>query len=378
MIPRMQTQTKSAPQSKCTSLRSDVIQRKCACGHHTIASAECQECKEKSRMTLQRRATGRYEPAAVSPIVHEVLRSPGQPLDTATRAFMESRLGYDFSRVRVHTDAKAAESAQAVSALAYTVGSEVVFGERAYLPSSPEGRHLLAHELVHVAQQSRFAGSSADVMNVTEPEHATEREADEIAQRILNSTLVPMRPTASPLRLSRDEKPKSSTCVPPTSIALGTQHVLAPSNHPEDFTYGGICSVMKVSPAVADLCPGITEDVSSGTAGCPKSLMNADACKGNSTFKVGQVSRVCDVRPGSSEFVDRHSIKPEVESILDDPNRNPKHLNRCSYTCNQRYFMKSGKADSDLGKFKIQYTLTKNKRDGKDATTATVEKSRLD
>ncbi len=228
-----------------------------------------------------------------------------------------------------------------VSALAYTVGSEVVFGERAYLPSSPEGRHLLAHELVHVAQQSRFAGSSADVMNVTEPEHATEREADEIAQRILNSTLVPMRPTASPLRLSRDEKPKSSTCVPPTSIALGTQHVLAPSNHPEDFTYGGICSVMKVSPAVADLCPGITEDVSSGTAGCPKSLMNADACKGNSTFKVGQVSRVCDVRPGSSEFVDRHSIKPEVESILDDPNRNPKHLNRCSYTCNQRYFMKT-------------------------------------
>ena len=59
-------------------------------------------------------------------IVHEVLRSPGQPLDATTRGFMEPRFGYDFRAVRVHTDSQAAESARAVNALAYTVGRDVV------------------------------------------------------------------------------------------------------------------------------------------------------------------------------------------------------------------------------------------------------------
>jgi Domain of unknown function (DUF4157) len=91
----------------------------------------------------------------VPPIVQDVLNSPGQPLDSATRAYMEPRFGYDFSRVRVHTDEKAAESAQAVNALAYTVGHDVVFGtgqwQSAPKISVPRQR-LLAHELTHVVQ----------------------------------------------------------------------------------------------------------------------------------------------------------------------------------------------------------------------------------
>ena len=62
--------------------------------------------------------------AAIPPMVQEVLRSPGQPLDPTTRTFMESRFDADFSQVRVHTDPRAAESAQAVNALAYTVGRQ--------------------------------------------------------------------------------------------------------------------------------------------------------------------------------------------------------------------------------------------------------------
>src|SRR5512143_3885772 len=72
--------------------------------------------------------------------VYETLRSPGRPLDESTRALMESRFGYDFSGVRVHTDSRAPESARAVNALAYTVGSEVVFGAGQYAPASGEGR----------------------------------------------------------------------------------------------------------------------------------------------------------------------------------------------------------------------------------------------
>ena len=87
------------------------------------------------------------------PIVHDVLRSPGRPLDTRTRAFMEPRFRHDFSHVRVHTDAKAAESAQAVNALAYTVGRDIVFGAGQYQPTTIDGCNLVAHELTHTIQQ---------------------------------------------------------------------------------------------------------------------------------------------------------------------------------------------------------------------------------
>jgi hypothetical protein len=66
---------------------------------------------------------------------------------------MEPRFGHDFGRVRVHADARGAESARAVGALAYTVGRHIVFDEGQYAPASPQGRRLLAHELTHAAQQ---------------------------------------------------------------------------------------------------------------------------------------------------------------------------------------------------------------------------------
>jgi hypothetical protein len=111
----------------------------------------CSECEEELRTKPE---SSRTNPAAaVPPIVHDVLRSPGNPLDAATRAFFEPRFGYDFSQVRVHSDAKAAESARAVNALAYTVGPDVVLGAGDYAPATSAGQRLLAHELTHVIQQ---------------------------------------------------------------------------------------------------------------------------------------------------------------------------------------------------------------------------------
>lgn len=85
--------------------------------------------------------------------VQAVLRSPGTPLDEETRGFMESRFHHDFSRVRLHTDARGAESARAVHAIAYTVGSDIAFRDGAFSPGTTAGRKLLAHELTHVVQQ---------------------------------------------------------------------------------------------------------------------------------------------------------------------------------------------------------------------------------
>lgn len=93
-------------------------------------------------------------------VVHEALRLPGQSLDPSSRAFFEPRFGHDFSRVRVHTDSFAARAAQAINALAYTVGRDLFFGPNMYAPHSREGRTLLAHELAHAVQQERAAPST--------------------------------------------------------------------------------------------------------------------------------------------------------------------------------------------------------------------------
>ena len=177
------------------------LQRQCACGNHA-AAGECDGCK---RVALQRkplligpaddaleqeadrvaaavtgdsaaRVSNRESPsvtrasAAIAgsdvgrdapQIVHEVLRAPGQALDADTRAFFEPRFGHDFSAVRVHADAQAAESAHAVQALAYTAGHHVVFGAGRFAPASAPGRQLLGHELTHVVQQSGGALAGA-------------------------------------------------------------------------------------------------------------------------------------------------------------------------------------------------------------------------
>lgn len=109
---------------------------------------------DQSSALVQRKATGEVAGAEAPPIVHEVLRSPGQPLDRATRAFFEPRFGQDFSHVRIHTGAKAAESARAVGALAYTVGRDVVMGVNHFGSLSGNDHRLVAHELAHTIQQS--------------------------------------------------------------------------------------------------------------------------------------------------------------------------------------------------------------------------------
>ena len=134
------------------------VQRKCECGGSAGASGECEECKKKDKeeaKTLQRKADGVADTDLAPPIVHEVLNSPGQPLDRATREYFEPRFGADFSQVRVHADARAAESASVVHALAYTVGQDIAFRQGCYSPQAIEGKTLLAHELAHTLQQHR-------------------------------------------------------------------------------------------------------------------------------------------------------------------------------------------------------------------------------
>ena len=156
--------TLKRPQGDSTaSSHAAQVQRKCSCG------GSCDKCKGEqsagehgklqrkpempqiSRLASSSAMTGIEAP----PIVHEVLRSPGQPLDAATRAFFEPRFGLDFGQIRIHADQNASESGRAVSANAYTVGEHIVFRTGQYQPNNNAGKQLLAHELAHSIQQER-------------------------------------------------------------------------------------------------------------------------------------------------------------------------------------------------------------------------------
>jgi hypothetical protein len=142
--------------------------------------------------------------------VHDVVSSPGEALDRDVRADMESRLGHDFSDVRVHRDSAADESAQAVSAKAYTVGSHVAFQSGAYDPGSDAGRHVLAHELTHVVQQRSgpVDGTGAPGgIRVSDPSDPFEREASDIANRAVSSSPEPAG-AANASGVQRQETPE--------------------------------------------------------------------------------------------------------------------------------------------------------------------------
>ncbi|MGC5020950.1 DUF4157 domain-containing protein [Micromonospora sp. DT47] len=125
-----------------------------------------------------------------SPVLDVVNSGGGSPLDVETRADMESRFGHDFGDVRVHIDGAAHESARAVNAHAYTVGSNIVFQRDKYDPASEGGRHMLAHELTHVVQQRSgpVDGTEAGAgVKVSDPSDRFEREAVANADRLLSA-----------------------------------------------------------------------------------------------------------------------------------------------------------------------------------------------
>ncbi|MBK1699391.1 eCIS core domain-containing protein [Thiococcus pfennigii] len=116
----------------------------------------------------------------LSPLIQSTLTSSGQPLAPGVRAQMESRFGHNFSQVRIHTDAIAAQSAELLGAKAYTFGSDVVFGKGRYAPDTSEGKRLITHELAHVIQQSRGGSES----NHLSPSSKLERSASQTAEYI--------------------------------------------------------------------------------------------------------------------------------------------------------------------------------------------------
>lgn len=195
----MQMISQILEQKKNTTIASNILLQR-----------RCSECPD-SRRLLQRRCASQAAPETVHAIVHEALRTPGQPLDRESRTFFEPRFRHDFSQVRVHTDSKAAESARAVDALAYTVGKDVVFGARQYMPQTDSGRKLMAHELAHVVQQTGQSTAPGGSLTIgaqeTETEYFARRMSEGVGHNRSFSAPVNMR---QPLYLAREQDVNSA------------------------------------------------------------------------------------------------------------------------------------------------------------------------
>lgn len=131
----------------------------------------------------QARPASAKEPCqfAAPPNVHHALASPSRPLDPSLRSFFEPQFGHDFSKVRVHSDPAAEQSARDVNAHAYTVGHDVVFAKDQFAPETSKGRQLIAHELSHVVQQSSSGMQPGQVLRQpAEGHYPSEDEQKEI------------------------------------------------------------------------------------------------------------------------------------------------------------------------------------------------------
>jgi hypothetical protein len=249
-----QQQTNLKPAPSFTPVQAGILQRKCACGNHTIAGGECTACaknksgfqrklaigashdpleQEADRVTdqvtaasahsavsgappyIQRYAGQATEGTETAPAsVDRVLASLGRPMEPVLRQDMEQRFGRDFSQVRVHSGTAAEQSARDVNAHAYTVGHKIVFGAGQFAPGTHEGRRLIAHELTHFLQQMNAARTGE--IELAESNNALGKKADTVAPQPYYGSTLDATAAGTRLVLSRKDKqppaPETEDC----------------------------------------------------------------------------------------------------------------------------------------------------------------------
>jgi outer membrane protein OmpA-like peptidoglycan-associated protein len=181
----MRTPSPATPEQSIARVKPSIAgptaQRKCTdCEEERKKNATGEEHGKGPGVAISRKATPGAQmhvtPSVASGI--QAMRGGGRALPATTRAFFEPRLCADFSRVRVHTDTRAEESANSIGARAFTVGRDIGFAKGQYAPESQEGRRLLAHELTHVIQQGDVGPASATLARGLDGSEVVQRAGD--------------------------------------------------------------------------------------------------------------------------------------------------------------------------------------------------------
>lgn len=287
-----------APQAR---VRHGVVRRKCACGGGAGPTGECDACRVKREASLRRMPLDGAEggaPHDAPPIVYEVLNSGGRPLDAGTREFFGARLGHDFSRVRLHTGPRAAQSAALLHADAYTVGHDIVFSAGRYAPGTSDGTRLLAHELAHVYQQRATPGRTSQPLRIGGLRDAAEQEAQAAADLALHGLPAPAA-TVAPRRVLRRQgaggtgaAPVGALTVNIGSSGLNLAHVPPCGSQLIRFTAGP----RGAAPIAWSLAPG-SAAVATGTALAP----SADTLTAELALGPGQKGGTLEIKAGNSQ-----------------------------------------------------------------------------
>jgi hypothetical protein len=283
------------------------LQRNCACGNHTVAGGECSGCgKEKDKFQrkannqstltngrslsltpfIQRKLTigasndpleqeadriadqvlaapvrtavraappkiqrhtvpAAAEEGTAPASVDRVLASLGMPLEPELRQDMEQRFEHDFSRVRVHSGADAEQSARDVSANAYTVGHDIVFGAGRFAPSTHWGRRLIAHELTHVIQQN-WQTSRPTALALGDPRGDLEGQANDAGAQATIAKSVDASPDAT-ARIQRDFVTPVPNTPPPSQPDLTADQIrVAISFNTQSFDQANIRLIQRL------------------------------------------------------------------------------------------------------------------------------------
>jgi hypothetical protein len=349
------------------------LQRKCTCGQHTIGGSECGECS-KDRQTLQR-ATRNPEVEArdsggVPPIVHEVLRSPGQPLDAATRAFFEFRFSHDFSRVRGDSGARSLDS--------HMVKAQISNGYRytAAEPIHSDGSE--EDDPIHRPIIEEFRRREG--LPLTGVDEYGNRIGPSDAEIKYGKLSRPASTTPGSTAPAPAQSPRVTPC--PTSVRVGAivqrNHSNLSASEKEQWgTWLGAMSHMDVGPGPDHTGHCMKERLTTVSNNCPAAVYSrggttTQPCAGDRCLDVNRGISSWGVSDGPTAFLDMHRTRAP-HSLLEGTG-----VSACTVSCEQTY--SCDRTQPTTGTFRITRNFqasshTKADRTTMHITTGTVTKT---
>ena len=312
--------------------------------------------------------------------VANALEEPGSPLESSPKRFMESRFGFNFGFIRIHTGINSSKSASALNALSYTIGNDIVFGEGQYMPTTSHGTKLLAHELVHVIQQGAAIRSNA-LRQTSVAKNLDNSVTSTVDDPIASSAqlMIQRQVAKPPPPKPKDEKDKrrvdafDKEC--PDTVEIVEMKSIPQFNKTmfdAGFrTYFGLVTNMKAGPKDRyESCISEELTVEENTCGNEGNMAGHKPCEPKT--KCMQIGKTCGGDPlnavtfecSNTTFVDLHRTHAK-KSLLEGTNKT-----ECHTRCLQRY----GCGGKEIGSFHITRNFKKGDFNKIAITLGTIEK----